>query len=107
MYKLENLSKFEIKILYSNPAGIKFTIFRYGNIVNITAITYNIEELKYGIKYKCNLPYNCHDAVAAVTGNNASSGQFFLTNNVLMINSSDSNKLLKNTFMGQLTTFLK
>lgn len=104
---MENLSKFEIKILYSNPAGIKFTIFRYGNIVNITAITYNIEELKYGIKYKCNLPYNCHDAVAAITGNNGSSGHFTLYNNILAVNSTDNMSELKNTFMGQLTTFLK
>ena len=105
--KLENLSTFKIQELYSTPAGVKFTIFQYGDLILIAAYTNLIETLKYGIEYKCNLPLNCHNTATAITGNNGSSGQFTLVNNVLTVQSTDSQLPLKNTFMGQLTTFLK
>ena len=105
--KLENLLTFKIQELYSTPAGVKFTIFQYGDLILIAAYTNLIETLKYGIEYKCNLPLNCHNTAAAITGNNGSSGQFTLVNNVLTVQSTDSQLPLKNTFMGQLTTFLK
>ncbi|WP_315281468.1 hypothetical protein [Fusobacterium hwasookii] len=107
LYRLENLSTFKIQELYSNPAGVKFTVFQYGNLVLATAYTYNIEVLAYGVQYKCTLPINCHNNSTAITGNNGSSGQFILRDNVLIINSSDSKNLLKNSFMGQLVTFLR
>ena len=105
--RLENLSTFKIQELYSTPAGVKFTIFQYGDLILIAAYTNLIETLKYGIEYKCNLPLNCHNTATAITGNNGSSGQFTLVNNVLTVQSTDSQLPLKNTFMGQLTTFLK
>ena len=105
--KLENLSTFKIQELYSTPAGVKFTIFQYGSLILIAAYTYGAEKLNYGTSYKCNLPYDCYNTATAITGNNASSGQFSLVNNILIVNSTDNQVPLKNTFMGQLTTFLK
>ena len=105
--RLENLSTFKIQELYSTPAGVKFTIFQYGSLILIAAYTYGTEKLNYGTTYKCNLPYDCYNTATAITGNNGSSGQFSLVNNVLMVNSTDNQIPLKNTFMGQLTTFLK
>ena len=105
--KLENLSTFKIQEMYSTPAGVKFTIFQYGSLILIAAYTSGTEKLNYGTTYKCNLPYDCYNTATAITGNNGSSGQFSLVNNVLMINSTDNQVPLKNTFMGQLTTFLK
>ena len=105
--KLENLSTFKIQELYSTPTGVKFTICRYGRLILIAASTYNVEQLNYGTRYICNLPYDCYDTVSAITGNNGSSGQFSIVNNVLIVNSTNNQVPLKNTFMGQLTTFLK
>ena len=105
--RLENLSIFKVQELYSNPVGVKFTVFQYGSLILIAAYTYNIELLRYGIQYKCNLPYNCYNTATAITGNDGSSGQFGLINNVLIVNSTSSQQLLKNTFMGQLITFLR
>lgn len=105
--RLENLSTFKIQEFYSTPAGVKFTVFQYGNLILIAAYTHSIEELKYGIEYKCNLPLNCYNTATAITGNYGSSGQFSLFNNVLVVQSANSQLPLKNTFMGQLTTFLK
>lgn len=103
---MENLSSFKIQELYSNPAGIKFTVFQYGSLILIVAYTFGTEKLNYGTSYKCNLPYDCYNTVTAITGNNSSSGQFSLVNNVLIVNSTDIRNPLANTFMGQLTTFL-
>ena len=105
--RLENLSTFKIQELYSTPAGVKFTIFQYGSLILIAAYTYGAEKLNYETSYKCNLPYDCYNTATAITGNNASSGQFSLVNNILIVNSTDNQVPLKNTFMGQLTTFLK
>ena len=105
--KLENLSIFKVQVLYSNPSGVKFTIFQYGNLIIIAAYTNGIESLQYGIQYKCELPYSCYNTATAITGNNGSSGQFTLVNNVLIVNSTDNRLPLKNTFMGQLITFLE
>ena len=105
--RLENLSIFKVQVLYSNPSGVKFTIFQYGNLIIIAAYTNGIESLPYGIQYKCELPYNCYNTATAITGNNGSSGQFTLVNNVLIVNSTDNRSPLKNTFMGQLITFLE
>ena len=105
--RLENLSTFKIQELYSTPTGVKFTIFQYGSLILIAAYTYGTEKLNYGTSYKCNLPYDCYNTATAITGNNSSSGQFSLVNNVLIVNSTDNQVPLKNTFMGQLTTFLK
>ena len=104
---MENLSTFKIQELYSTPTGVKFTIFQYGRLILIAAYSHSIEELKYGIEYKCNLPLNCYNTATAITGNYGSSGQFSLFNNVLVVQSANSQLPLKNTFMGQLTTFLK
>ena len=104
---VENLSTFKIQELYSTPAGVKFTIFQYGSLILIAAYTSGTEKLNYGTTYKCNLPYDCYNTATAITGNNGSSGQFSLVNNVLIVNSTDNQIPLKNTFMGQLTTFLK
>ena len=104
---MENLSTFKVQELYSTPAGVKFTIFQYGSLILIAAYSYGTEKLNYGVTYKCNLPYNCHNTATAITGNNGSSGHFSLVNNVLMVNSTDNQVPLRNTFMGQLTTFLK
>lgn len=105
--RLENLSTFKVQVLYSTPAGVKFTIFQYGNLLMINAHTHNIEKILYGVSYICNLPYNCYNTATAITGNNGSSGHFTLDNNILAVNSTDSKLELINTFMGQLTTFLK
>ena len=105
--RLENLSTFKIQELYSTPTGVKFTICRYGRLILIAASTYNVEQLNHGTRYICNLPYDCYDTVSAITGNNGSSGQFSIVNNVLIVNSTNNQVPLKNTFMGQLTTFLK
>ena len=105
--RLENLSTFKIQELYSTPAGVKFTIFQYGSLILIAAYTYGAEKLNYGTSYKCNLPYDCYNTATAITGNNGSSGQFSLVNNVLMVDSTNNQAPLRNTFMGQLTTFLK
>lgn len=104
---MENLSTFKIQEFYSIPTGVKFTVFQYGGLILITAYTYNIETLKYGIEYKCNLPIKCYDTASSITGNNGSCGQFSLRNDVLIVQSTDRTKLLSNTFMGQLTAFLK
>ena len=105
--RLENLSTFKVQVLYSTPAGVKFTIFQYGNLLMINAHTHNIEKILYGVSYSCNLPYNCYNTSTAITGNNGSSGHFTLDNNILAVNSTDTMLELRNTFMGQLTTFLK
>ena len=105
--RLENLSTFKIQELYSTPTGVKFTIFQYGSLILIAAYTYGTEKLNYGTSYKCNLPYDCYNTATAITGNNSSSGQFSLVNNVLIVNSTDNQVPLKNSFMGQLITFLK
>lgn len=99
---MENLSTFKVQELYSVPAGVKFTIFQYGSLILVCAYTYNIEILKYGIQYKCTLPYDCYNTATAITGNNGSSGQFSLVNNILTVNSTDNQVPLKNTFMGEL-----
>ena len=104
---MENLSTFKVQVLYSTPAGVKYTIFQYGNLLMINAHTHNIEKMLYGVSYRCNLPYNCYNTATAITGNNGSSGHFTLDNNILAVNSTDSRLELTNTFMGQLTTFLK
>ena len=105
--RLENLSTFKIQGLYSTPAGVKFTIFQYGSLILIAAYTHGTEKINYGTTYKCNLPYDCYNTATAITGNKGSSGQFSLVNNVLMVDSTDNQAPLRNTFMGQLTTFLK
>lgn len=105
--RLENLSTFKIQELYSNPAGVKFTVFQYGNLILITAYTYTVEFLAYGIQYKCTLPFNCYDNYTAITGNYGTCGHFTLRDNVLIVNSTDSKNPLKNSFMGQMVTFLK
>ena len=105
--RLENLSRFKVQELYSTPTGIKFTIFQYGSLILIAAYTYGAERLNYGTTYKCNLPYDCYNTAAAITGNNGSSGHFILKNNILEVNSTNINIPLTNTFMGQLVTFLK
>ena len=104
---VENLSTFKIQEMYSTPAGVKFTIFQYGNLLMINAHTHNIEKIVYGVSYSCNLTYNCYNTSAAITGNNGSSGHFTLDNNILAVNSTDTMMEIRNTFMGQLTTFLK
>ena len=104
---MENLSTFKIQELYSTPAGVKFTIFQYGNLILATAYTYNTEKIVYGVSYRCNLPYDCYNTAAAITGNNGSSGHFTLKNNILEVNSTNRDLLLTNTFMGQLVTFLR
>jgi hypothetical protein len=104
---MENLSTFKVQELYSTPTGIKFTVFQCGNLILVAAYTYNIEKVGYGITYKCNLPYRCHNTATAITGNNGTSGHFSLVDNVLMVTSTDVRNPLTNTFMGQLTTFLK
>lgn len=105
--RLENLSTFKIQELYSTPTGVKFTIFQYGSLILIAAYTHLVETLEYGVEYKCDLPLNCYNTATAITGNNGSSGQFKLSNNVLIVKSTNSQLPLRNTFMGQLTTFLK
>lgn len=105
--RLENLSRFKVQELYSTPSGIKFTIFQCGNLILVAAYTYSIEKVNYGITYKCNLPYRCHNTAAAITGNNGTCGHLSLVDNVLMVSSTDVRNPLTNTFMGQLTTFLK
>ena len=108
--RLENLSTLKIQKFYSTPTGIEFTVFIYGKLVVIAAFTYNnIENLRYGIQYKCNLPdtMKCLNTASSITGNNSSSGQFILKNNTLIVQSTNSQLVLSNTFMGQLTTFLE
>ena len=105
--RLENLLTFKVQEFGSTPTGVKFTIFQYGSLILIAAYTYNIEKLNYGITYKCNLPYDCYNTATAITGNYGTCGQFTLRDNVLMVNSSDSQSPLKNSFMGQLVTFLR
>ena len=104
--RLENLSTFKVQDLYSTPAGVKFTVYRYGNLIIVGALTNGTETLQYGIKYKCNLPYDCYNTATAITGNNGTSGHFSLVNNILIVSSTDVRNPLTNTFMGQLTTFL-
>ena len=101
------MSTFKIQELYSTPTGVKFTIFQYGSLILIAAYTHLVETLEYGVEYKCDLPLNCYNTATAITGNNGSSGQFKLSNNVLIVKSTNSQVPLRNTFMGQLTTFLK
>ena len=104
---VENLSTFKVQDLYSTPAGVKFTVYRYGNLIIVGALTNGTETLQYGIKYKCNLPYDCYNTATAITGNNGTSGHFSLVNNILIVSSTDVRNPLTNTFMGQLTTFFK
>ena len=104
--KLENLSTFKVQDLYSTPTGVKFTVYRYGNLIIVGALTNGTETLQYGIKYKCNLPYSCYNTATAITGNNGTSGHFTLKNNILEVKSTNRDLPLTNTFMGQLTTFL-
>ena len=103
--KLENLSNFKIEVLYSNPAGVKFTIFKYGKMIIIAAYTHGTEKLTYGIEYTKKLPYSLHDTASAITGNYGTAGQLTLVDNTVKVNSTDNSKLLANTFMGQLITF--
>ena len=105
--KLENLSIFKIQEFFSIPSGIKFTVYQYGNLILITAYTYNVEFLAYGVQYKFTLPFNCYDNSTAITGNYGTCGHFTLRDNVLIVNSTDSKNPLKNSFMGQMVTFLK
>ena len=105
--RLENLSIFKVQELFSSPSGVKFTVFQCGNLILITAYTYTVEFLAYGIQYKCTLPFNCYDNSTAITGNYGTCGHFTLRDNVLIVNSTDSKNPLKNSFMGQMVTFLK
>lgn len=105
--KLENLSNFKTEVYYSNPSGVRFTIFKYGKVVVIAAYTHGIERLTYGIYYKNKLPYNLHNTASSITGNNGSAGHMTLVDNTIMIASTDANKVLTNTFMGQLVAFEK
>ena len=105
--RLENLSTFKVQELFSSPSGVKFTVFQCGNLILVTAYTYAVESLAYGVQYRCTLPFDCYDNSTAITGNYGSNGQFILRDNVLIVNSSDQKNPLKNSFMGQLTTFLK
>ena len=107
MSVLENLSNFKTESYYSNPSGVRFTIFKYGKVVVIAAYTHGIERLAYGIHYKVKLPYNLHNTASAITGNNGSAGHMTLVDNTIMIASTDANKVLTNTFMGQLVAFEK
>ena len=103
---MENLSTFKVQDLYSTPTGVKFTVYRYGNLIIVGALTNGTETLQYGIKYKCNLPYSCYNTATAITGNNGTIGHFTLKNNILEVKSTNRDLPLTNTFMGQLTTFL-
>ena len=105
--RLENLSTFKVQELYSTPAGVKFTIFQCGNLILVTAYTYTVEFLAYGVQYRCTLQFNCYDNSTAITGNYGTCGHFTLRDNVLIVNSTDSKNPLKNSFMGQMVTFLK
>lgn len=105
--RLENLSTFKIQEFFSIPSGIKFTVYQYGNLILITAYTYYVEFLAYGVQYKCTLPFNCYDNSTAISGNYGTCGHFTLRDNVLIVNSTDSKNPLKNSFMGQMVTFLK
>lgn len=105
--RLENLSTFKVQEFFSNPSGVKFTVYQYGNLILIAAYTHSIEILTYGIQYKCNLPYDCYNSSTSITGNNGTVGHFTLRDNVLFISSTDSKNPLKNSFMGQMVTFLK
>ena len=110
MYKfstVENLSTFKVQELFSSPSGVKFTVFQCGNLILVTAYTYVVEFLAYGVQYRCTLPFNCYDNSTAITGNYGTCGHFTLRDNVLIVNSTDSKNPLKNSFMGQLITFLK
>ena len=98
---------FKTELYYSNPSGVKFTLFKYGKIVVIAAYTHSIERLTYGIYYKVKLPYNLHSTASSITGNNGSAGHMTLVDNTITITSTDSNKVLTNTFMGQLVAFEK
>ena len=104
---MENLFKVEVQTLYSNPVGVKFTVYRYGNLILVSAYTYKIETLEYGTSYACALPYNCYGNATAITGNYGTCGHFILTDNTLSVYSTIKQAPLSNTFMGQLTTFLK
>lgn len=105
--KLENLSTFKVQEFFSNPSGVKFTVYQYGNLVLVAAYTYGTEILTYGMQYKCNLPYDCYNSSTAITGNNGTVGHFTLRDNILVISSTDSKNPLKNSFMGQMVTFLR
>ena len=105
--KLENLSTFKVQEFFSNPSGVKFTVYQYGNLLMINAYTYNTEKIVYGVPYRCNLAYDCYNTASSITGNNGSSGHFILKNNILEVNSTNRDLLLTNTFMGQLVTFLR
>ena len=104
--RLENFLTFEV---YSIPTALKARIYVYNKLVVISVCTYNIETLEYGKSYDVNLPsqINCKDESAAIIGNNGSSGQLTLTNNVIKVKSTLKTNPLTNTFMGQLITFLK
>ena len=104
---MENLSKFKIEAYYSTPSGIKFTIFKYGKLIIIEACSYNIQSLEYGIQYAKKLPYDLYDTMSSITGNFGSSGQFYLSNNNIVVESTHNVNTLKNTVMGQLITFEK
>ena len=105
--KLENLSIFKVQELFSSPSGVKFTVFQCGNLILVTAYTYAVEFLAYGVQYRCTLPFDCYDNSTAITGNYGTCGHFTLRDNVLIVNSTDSKNPLKNSFMGQMVTFLK
>ena len=105
--RLENLSTFKVQEFFSNPSGVKFTVYQYGNLVLVAAYTHGTEILTYGMQYKCNLPYDCYNSSTAITGNNGTVGHFTLRDNILVISSTDSKNPLKNSFMGQMVTFLK
>lgn len=105
--RLENLSTFKVQEFFSNPSGVKFTVYQYGSLLMINAYTYNTEKIVYGVPYRCNLAYDCYNTASSITGNNGSSGHFTLKNNILEVNSTNRDLLLTNTFMGQLVTFLR
>ena len=105
--RLENLSTFKVQEFFSNPSGVKFTVYQYGNLVLVAAYTHGTEILTYGMQYKCNLPYDCYNSSTAITGNNGTVGHFTLRDNILVISSTDSKNPLKNSFMGQMVTFLR
>ena len=107
LYRLENLSTFKVQEFFSNPSGVKFTVYQYGNLVLVAAYTHGTEILTYGMQYKCNLPYDCYNSSTAITGNNGTVGHFTLRDNILVISSTDSKNPLKNSFMGQMVTFLR
>ena len=105
--RLENLSKYPQ--LESTPRALKADIVVFNKIVFITVRSSAPLDINYGITYKINIPstLNVVDASSSITGNNGSSGQLFVENNVISINSTSRVTPLTSTVMGQIVTFLK